>query len=392
MDKGLKQFLNKTIVQKEIEETLAVCDKKLGSAIKEQFPDLDVVCDPQILELFRCIRSQQNELLSSDLDPEDIKNMSLGLAHSLGRYKLKFSPDKVDMMIVQAIALLDDLDKELNTFSMRVKEWYGWHFPELGRILSDNITYARVVRHMGSRAHMNTVDLTDVLDEPTVKLVKEAGLLSMGTDISDEDMSHIVDLCVQVIEIAEYREELSGYIKNRMNAIAPNLTLLVGELVGARLIAHAGSLINLAKHPASTVQILGAEKALFRALKTKKATPKYGLIYHASLIGQTAPKNKGKISRILANKAALGCRVDALGDETTKKVSIENLQKIHSRIQELDGRAPVSSATGRAPERYEKKDFGTPYQSKDDLVLEKKRKRESSGGDRERKKARRESK
>eukprot|EP01126_Amoeba_proteus_P030530 TRINITY_DN3015_c0_g2_i8.p1 TRINITY_DN3015_c0_g2~~TRINITY_DN3015_c0_g2_i8.p1 ORF type:complete len:116 (+),score=22.26 TRINITY_DN3015_c0_g2_i8:402-749(+) len=105
MDKGLKQFLNKTIVQKEIEETLAVCDKKLGSAIKEQFPDLDVVCDPQILELFRCIRSQQNELLSSDLDPEDIKNMSLGLAHSLGRYKLKFSPDKVDMMIVQAIGV-----------------------------------------------------------------------------------------------------------------------------------------------------------------------------------------------------------------------------------------------------------------------------------------------
>lgn len=83
-----------------------------------------------------------------------------------------------------------------------------------------------------------------------------------------------------------------------MQALAPNLTALVGELVGARLIAHAGSLMNLAKSPGSTIQILGAEKALFRALKTKHDTPKYGLIYHASLIGQATGKNKGKIARM----------------------------------------------------------------------------------------------
>jgi nucleolar protein 58 len=99
-----------------------------------------------------------------------------------------------------------------------------------------------------------------------------------------------------------------------VQAIAPNLTMLVGELVGARLIAHAGTLINLAKAPASTVQILGAEKALFRALKTKHATPKYGLIFHASLIGQASPKNKGKVARVLAAKCSLAVRVDALGD------------------------------------------------------------------------------
>merc|ERR1712021_256738 len=114
----------------------------------------------------------------------------------------------------------------------------------------------------------------------------------------------------------EYRTELFEYLKNRMNAIAPNLTILLGELVGARLISHAGSLMNLAKQPASTVQILGAEKALFRALKTKHDTPKYGLIYHASLIGQATPKFKGKISRVLAAKCALSIRVDALSDET----------------------------------------------------------------------------
>jgi len=117
----------------------------------------------------------------------------------------------------------------------------------------------------------------------------------MGTEISEEDMLNIGDLCNQVMDMAEYRDQLFEYLKHRMQAIAPNLTVLVGELVGARLIAHAGSLLNLAKHPASTVQILGAEKALFRALKTKHATPKYGLIYHASLIGQASQKNKGKV-------------------------------------------------------------------------------------------------
>jgi nucleolar protein 58 len=102
----------------------------------------------------------------------------------------------------------------------------------------------------------------------------------MGTEISDSDIAHIHSLCDQVIAITAYRAQLAEYLSNRMKAIAPNLTALVGELVGARLISHAGSLLSLAKHPASTVQILGAEKALFRALKTKHDTPKYGLIYH----------------------------------------------------------------------------------------------------------------
>ena len=103
---------------------------------------------------------------------------------------------------------------------------------------------------------------------------------------------------MQVIALSEYRAQLAEYLKRRMNALAPNLTVLVGEMVGARLIAHAGCLVSLAKHPASTVQILGAEKALFRALKTKHETPKYGLIYHASLIGQSAPKFKVGSNRI----------------------------------------------------------------------------------------------
>jgi nucleolar protein 58 len=190
----------------------------------------------------------------------------------------------------------------------------------------------------------------------------------MGTEISDSDLAHIHALCDQVISISEYRAQLSEYLRNRMIAIAPNLTALVGELVGARLISHAGSLLNLAKHPASTVQILGAEKALFRALKTKHDTPKYGLIYHASLVGQAPPKLKGKVcvdslrvsmcdqlkytsqmARMVATKTALSVRVDALTDADEKStpsaptIGLENRAKLEARLRTLEAE---SDATG----------------------------------------------
>jgi nucleolar protein 58 len=153
---------------------------------------------------------------------------------------------------------------------------------------------------LGVRTNAARITLANVLPEELEAAVKLAAEISMGTEISESDIAHIHSLCDQVIAISAYRTQLAEYLRNRMNAIAPNLTALVGELVGARLISHAGSLRNLAKHPASTVQILGAEKALFRALKTKHDTPKYGLIYHASLIGQAPQKLKGKASYLMA--------------------------------------------------------------------------------------------
>jgi len=185
-----------------------------------------------------------------------------------------------------------------------------------------------------------------------IAAIKEAAEISMGTDVTDFDILNIKALAEQVLSMSEYRAQLFEYLKNRMNAIAPNLTVLTGELVGARLISHAGSLLNLAKQPASTVQILGAEKALFRALKTKSDTPKYGLIYHASLIGQAAPKHKGKISRVLAAKAALAIRVDALTDETDNggeidtTVGYEGRAKVEARLRQLEGGSAMPSSSG----------------------------------------------
>ncbi|GFF36658.1 nucleolar protein 58 [Aspergillus udagawae] len=301
-------------IKDEKKVSLAVADPKLGNAIgKLPGMSIQLVADSTTTDIFRAIREHLPTLIPGLL-PQDMSTMSLGLSHSLARHKLKFSPDKIDTMIVQAISLLDDLDKELNTYAMRVKEWYGWHFPELAKILNDNIAYAKLVLKMGMRTNWETADLAEILPEELEGTVKAAADRSMGTEISQEDLENIQALAEQVVGFAEYRQQLAGYLTARMNAIAPNLTALVGDLVGARLIAHAGSLTNLSKSPASTIQILGAEKALFRALKTKHDTPKYGLIYHASLIGQATGKNKGKMARVLAAKAALGLRVDALAE------------------------------------------------------------------------------
>jgi nucleolar protein 56 len=123
--------------------------------------------------------------------------------------------------------------------------------------------------------------------------------------------------------------------------VAPNLGALIGDIVGARLISHAGSLTNLAKYPASTVQILGAEKALFRALKTKGNTPKYGLIFHSSFIGKAHARNKGRISRYLANKCSIASRIDCFSDFQTTAFGEKLKEQVEERLDFYDkGTAP----------------------------------------------------
>lgn len=358
----LQQLLDD--IKEERKASLAVADPKLGAAINllPQF-NITPVSDSSTAELFRAIKTYLPELFP-DLESDYLGNMALALSHSISRHKLKFSPDKVDVMIVQAIKLLDDLDKELNNYAMRVKEWYGWHFPEMDRIVNDNLAYARIILVMGMRENAPNTDLSEVLPEDIEARLKTGAEVSMGTEISEIDLENIKLLAEQVIGFTEYRQQLSQYLSSRMKAIAPNLTEILGELVGARLIAHTGSLLKLAKSPASTIQILGAEKALFRALKTKHDTPKYGLIYHSSLVGQATGKNKGKIARMLSAKAALCLRVDALSelnsegidgveldveDEERSEMAVRLRVGLEDKLRKLEGRPIVSKGTKVAP-------------------------------------------
>jgi len=221
---------------------------------------------------------------------------------------------------------------------MRVREWYSWHFPELVKIVNDNILYARLVKLLQNRKNINREDhfsgMMEILgDEQKVELVLQASKTSMGYDISEYDMKHISGFAERVSHLATYREDLSSYLHKKMMEISPNLTTLIGDIVGARLINRAGSLISLAKCPASTVQILGAEKALFRALKNRSQTPKYGLIYNSSYITRAKTRDKGRISRYLANKCVIASRIDAFSDFTTTKFGEALRQQVNDRLK-----------------------------------------------------------
>lgn len=229
---------------------------------------------------------------------------------------------------------------------MESREWYSWHFPELVKIVNENYLYARLILFIRDKKTLSNDRLHELAavvndDAEIAQSIIDAAKVSMGQDISDMDMENICNFAEKVVSLADYRKTLHGYLVDKMSIVAPNLAQLIGEVVGARLISHAGSLTNLSKYPASTVQILGAEKALFRALKTKGNTPKYGLIYHSSFIGRAGAKNKGRISRFLANKCSIASRIDSFSDSPTTKFGEALRKQVEERLDfYANGTAP----------------------------------------------------
>ena len=212
----------------------------------------------------------------------------------------------------------------------------------------------------------------------------------MGMDCSEVDMRNVMNFTTRMVKLAEYRLKLHGYLLEKMSVVAPNLGTLVGEMVAARLISKAGSLVSLAKCPASTVQILGAEKALFRALKKKGNTPKYGLIYHSTFIGRAATKNKGRISRYLANKCAIASRIDSFIEEPTTKYGESLRSQVEERLEFYEsGKAPkknidvMSAVAKELAAMREEAEGGEGQKEKKKEKKEKKSKRKASDADEE---------
>ncbi|CAH9116277.1 unnamed protein product [Cuscuta europaea] len=347
MTDELRNFLELTLPKvkegKKAKFKLGLAEPKLGSHIVEV---TKIPCESNefVLELLRGVRLHFEKFIGN-LKSGDIEKAQLGLGHSYSRAKVKFNVNRVDNMVIQAIFLLDTLDKDINTFSMRVREWYSWHFPELVKIINDNYLYAKLAKFIEDKSQLSDdslPDLTEIVgDEDKAKEIVVAAKASMGQDLSPVDLINVKQLAHRVMDLAEYRKNLYNYLVAKMNDIAPNLAALIGDVVGARLISHAGSLTNLAKCPSSTLQILGAEKALFRALKTKGNTPKYGLIFHSSFIGRAGAKNKGRMARYLANKCSIASRLDCFLDTSTTKFGEKLREQVEERLDFYDkGVAP----------------------------------------------------
>uniref|UniRef100_A0A0D3EPX0 Nucleolar protein 56 n=1 Tax=Oryza barthii TaxID=65489 RepID=A0A0D3EPX0_9ORYZ len=323
MTDELRSFLELNLPKvkegKKAKYSVGVMEPKVGSHISEA-TGIPCQCNEFVQELLRGVRLHFDHFIDQ-LKPTDLEKAQLGLGHSYSRAKVKFNLNRVDNMVIQAIFLLDTLDKDINSFSMRI---------------------AKFVVNKSDLEEKDIPALADLTgDEDKAKEIVEAAKASMGQDLSPVDLINVQQFAQRVMNPSEYRKNLYEYLVTKMNDIAPNLTSLIGEIVGARLISHAGSVSNLAKCPASTLQILGAEKALFRALKTRGNTPKYGLIFHSSFIGRASTKNKGRMARYLANKCSIASRIDCYSELNTSVFGQKLREQVEERLDLYDkGIAP----------------------------------------------------
>jgi nucleolar protein 56 len=274
-------------------------------------------------------------------DHEEFNLWMHNASMEIAKLRVRGAIERRDLIAAQAIQALDDLDRTINLLMSRIREWYGVNFPELDRHLEKHETYCRLVVHLGSREDFTPENLAkEDIPEAKIPQIAKAAEMSMGADIAEQDLKEIQTLCKSVLSLYEMRQDLEKYMDNIMNAVAPNVMSLVGSLLGARLIAIAGGLPNIARLPASTIQILGAEKALFRSLKTGTRPPKHGLIFQHTYLHDAKRWQRGKLARALAGKLAIAARADAYGGRDISKRLKEDLNRRVEEIREKYSEPP----------------------------------------------------
>jgi len=259
----------------------------------------------------------------------------------LTKIRVRMAVQKRDLIVAQAIQTLDDLDKTVNLFMGRLREWYGLHFPELDRLVEKHETYARLVLKLGTRDNFTAENLEkEGIPKTKAHAIVETANASMGAEVIEGDLNQIQSMSRNALELYDRRQSLENYIDSTMDEVAPNIRTLVGAPLGARLIAIAGGLNNLAKMPASTVQVLGAEKALFRSLKTGTRPPKHGIIFQHTIIHDAKYWQRGKLARALAGKLAIAARTDAFSGKYYGDKLKADLERRIKEIQEKYGEPP----------------------------------------------------
>jgi nucleolar protein 56 len=265
--------------------------------------------------------------------------------------KVRRISEKLDLHISQSINALDELDKIINVIGARLREWYGLHFPELDYLIQNIFTYAEIVRLAGNRTNIDLTMLENLgIESKKTEMILMAVERSKGGDILEENLSIIKKLANEVIMQTELRRILAYQIEEMMEKIAPNIKDILTATVGARLMAKAGSLQKLSVMPSSTIQIIGAEKALFRSLKTGAPPPKHGILFQHPIL-HSAPKwQRGKMARAIASKVAIAVRIDLFRNGEKEAHISEQLNK---RIAEIQEKYKEPRLSGQSPYRNE---------------------------------------
>ena len=299
--------------------------EKIAEVEEKQFQIDKISSYKQMFDSYQQNHSELADDISGDLREFALKWSSI---------RVREASEQLDLHISQSINALDEIDKILNTVGTRMREWYGLHFPELDNLLQNITTYANIVSKVGKREEI-TVEFLQTLEIPNnkIEIIQMTANRSKGGKITEENLLILQSLANEVISLAQIRKTLEDHIDTTMEMVSPNLKELLTATVGARLIAKAGSLKRLASLSSSTIQILGAEKALFRTLKTGANPPKHGLLFQHPVI-HSAPKwQRGKLARAISSKAAIAARVDLYSRNPESSNALAS--KLNDRITEI---------------------------------------------------------
>jgi len=280
---------------------------------------------PSILVRLRIIESK-------DEYEQFVRDVSLELAKTA----ITEATTKRDLYAIQTVRSIEDLDKILNLLAGRIREWYGLHFPELDRLVEKHDSYIRLVHSLGARESFSYDALTKLgIPQDKATQISASAEKSSGAEMTGTDLEWLRQVCGTVLELYGLREAAEKYTDKIMGEVAPNMTSVLGAVLSAKLISMAGGLENVAKMPSSTLQVLGAEKALFRTLKTGARPPKHGVIFQYAPIHQSPKWLRGKIARAVAGKLAIAARMDAYGGGDKGQGLRDALEK---KIVDLKGR------------------------------------------------------
>ncbi len=355
------ESMDSNLIQKEYEDFLldlknsgfdefVFDNKKLEHLTSEQL-DYKTFFSPFSLEFknFRFNLEIQLKKVGIYLSRDQILEIYKTINEQLIKKKVSEAGAQDDVIVIQIIETLDIIKKSISLFSNRLREWYGLHFPELtDKLIEDNIQLVNLVTNLGNRENYTLDNINQNFDfkENFVNLLIKKASDSMGAEF---DLSIIQDYANQILSFDSYRSELEDYLENLMNNLAPNLNTIVGPLVGAKLIAKAGSLKKLAFMPASRIQLLGAEKALYRFLRTGEKRPKHGLIFQWKQIRSSKYHQRGKISRLIAGKIGIASKVDYFAGDFIGDVILNDIEEKIKEIEEKYPKPPVKQVELKRP-------------------------------------------
>ena len=258
----------------------------------------------------------------------------------LAIYRMKKAQAGEDKHLIQAINSIDEIDESISKLIERIREWYALYFPEMD-LIKNNETYIKLIYENKTKE--------EIINAKSDAFPSD--MLDIEDDINPEDLNIMNNYAKSIYELQQTRKNIINYIDSKMDSIAPNLKLLVGSSLGAKLISHAGGLKRLATYPSSTVQIMGAEKALFRHLKSGDRPPKYGLIYQHPQVRGAKWWNRGKIARLLAGRISLAVRKDVF----THDFNPEIFNEFSDRVEEIEKNNPFPTKTTKKRKEEKRK-------------------------------------